>query len=304
VQDPRGLFSTRLDTDEARPERPVLIEALDGLVDAGNGRRIARDHLLAALDTTLIVSFDVDQLLDYRSHRPEMTYATDHWSDYSQPQIAIHLAHDLNGTPFLLLFGPEPDVQWERFIAAVRLLIADFDVRLVVGLSAIPMAVPHTRPGSVIAHGTPPTLIAAYRKWLPTVQVPASVGNLLEYRLGQTEVPACGFAVPVPYYLANVDYPGAARSLLDAAAGIGDLVLPTEALDRAADVVRDDIGRQIAGNDEARELVQRLEQQYDNLEGQRGSGLLADGATLPSADELAAEFERYLSNPPGDDTSN
>jgi hypothetical protein len=238
VQDPTDLFTTELQATEAGLVRPVLVEALDGFVDAGNGRRLAREHLLNALDSQLMVSFDVDQLLDYRARRPEMTFTTDHWSGYAAPQLAIHLVHDLNHVPFLLLHGPEPDVQWERFIAAVRRLVAELDVRLVIGLNAIPMAVPHTRPSTVIAHGTPVELVAGYPKWLPTVQVPASVGSLLEYRIGQDGTPACGFAVAVPYYLANLDFPAAAHTLVTSVASAGELSLPSEALAGAAGVVR------------------------------------------------------------------
>jgi predicted ATP-grasp superfamily ATP-dependent carboligase len=231
-----------------------------------------------------------------------MTFTTDHWDGYAAPQLAIHLLHDLNDVPFLLLHGPEPDIQWERFIAAVGHLVTELGVRLVIGLNAIPMAVPHTRPLTVIAHGTSPELIADYPKWLPTVQVPASVGSLLEYRLGQAGTPACGFAVAVPHYLANLDYPDAAHTLLDSAARAADLSLPIEALARAAEVFRGDIDRQIAENEEVNAVVRRLEQQYDELTT-RGGGLLTDGARLPTADELGAEFEKYLSNRPEDDTS-
>jgi predicted ATP-grasp superfamily ATP-dependent carboligase len=306
VQDPTGLFTTHLEPIEAAEfgsVRPVLVEALDGFVDAGSGRRLAREHLLNALDSELVVTFDVDQLLDYRARRPEMTFTTDHWDGYAAPQLAIHLVRDLDHVPFLLLHGPEPDVQWERFIAAVELLVAQFEARLVVGLTAIPMAVPHTRPLTVIAHGTPPELVADYPKWLPTVQVPGSVGNLLEYRLGQNGTPACGFAAAVPYYLANLDFPDAAHTLLNSLAGASDLSLPTEALVRAAEVVRGDIDRQVADSEEVTALVQRLEQQYDDLTTTRGGSLLAEGARLPTADELGAEFEKYLSNRPDTDPS-
>jgi hypothetical protein len=157
------------------------------------------------------------------------------------------------------------------------------------------MAVPHTRPLTVIAHGTPPELVADYPKWLPTVQVPASVGGLLEYRLGQAGSPACGFAVAVPYYLANLDYPDAAHTLLNSLARATDLSLPAEALVRAAEAVRGDVNKQVAQSDEVASLVQGLERQYDELTTRQGGGLLTDGARLPTADELGAEFERYLS---------
>jgi hypothetical protein len=301
VQDPTALF-----TIGARPDlvRPVLVQALDGFVDAGNGRRLAREHLLNALDSEPLVTFDVDQLLDYRSHRPEMTFTTDHWDGYAAPELAVHVVRDLNDAPFLLLYGPEPDMQWERFIAAVAHLVVELDVRIVIGLNAIPMAVPHTRPPTVIAHGTPPELVADYPKWLPTIQVPASVGNLLEYRLGQAGTPACGFAVTVPYYLAHLDYPDAAHTLLSSVARAGELSLPTEALLHAAEAVRGNVDKQVAGSEEVATLVRGLEQQYDDPSAGPGGGLLTDGGRLPTADELGAEFERYLSGRPDSDDDN
>jgi predicted ATP-grasp superfamily ATP-dependent carboligase len=301
VQDPTALFTTSAPPDL---ERPVLVQALDGFVDAGSGRRLAREHLLNALDSEPLVTFDVDQLLDYRSRRPEMTFTTDHWEGYAAPELAVHLVRDLNNVPFLLLHGPEPDVQWERFIAAVGTLVAELDVRIVIGLNAIPMAVPHTRPPTVIAHGTPPDLVADYPKWLPTIQVPASVGNLLEYRLGQAGTPACGFAVAVPYYLAHLDHPDAAHTLLNCAARAGELSLPTEALVHAAEAVRANVDKQVAGSEEIATLVRGLERQYDDLTAGRGGGLLTDGARLPTADELGAEFEQYLSGRADTDDDN
>jgi predicted ATP-grasp superfamily ATP-dependent carboligase len=291
----------------ARPDldRPVLVQALDGFIDAGSGRRLAREHLLNALDSEPLVSFDVDQLLDYRSQRPEMTFTTDHWDGYAAPELAVHHVRDMDNASFLLLSGPEPDLQWERFISAVEHLVAELDVRLLIGIDAIPMAVPHTRPATVIAHGTPPELVADYPKWLPTIRVPASVGNLIEYRIGKTGTPACGFAAAVPHYLAHLDYPDAAHTLLNGVARAGDLSLPTDALARAAAAMRDDIDKQVAATEQVATLVAGLERQYDDLTAGRGSQLLADGARLPTADELAAEFERYLSDRPesGDDPS-
>ena len=79
-----------------RPDlaRPVLVQALDGFVDAGSGRRLAREHLLNALDSEPLVTFDVDQLVDYRSRRPEMTFTTDHWVGYAAPELAVHVVRD------------------------------------------------------------------------------------------------------------------------------------------------------------------------------------------------------------------
>lgn len=230
--DPQDLYELAADLPELGG--PVLVQALDGFVDAGGAKRIAREHLLSVHGSRVVATFDVDALLDYRARRPAMTFAEDHWADYADPQLAIHLAHDVEGTAFLVLAGPEPDVQWEAFTTAVRTLVERLGVRTTVGMNAIPMAVPHTRPLGVIAHATRPETVAGYERWVGTVQVPSSAGHLLEYRLGQAGHDAAGFAVAVPHYLADAEYPAAALSLLGSVALLSGLTFSTDALESAA----------------------------------------------------------------------
>ncbi|MGN9909443.1 proteasome assembly chaperone family protein [Phytohabitans sp. LJ34] len=292
--DPHGLYELADDLPDLG--RPVLVQALSGFVDAGNAVRLAREHLLETLESRPVATFDIDQLLDYRSRRPPMIFIEDHWESYEAPKLELHLVHDDAGTSFLLLTGPEPDLQWERLVAALTEVVARLGVRLTVGLNAIPMAVPHTRPTGVTAHGTRRELVAGYEPWLQRVQVPGSAGHLLEFRLGEKGHDAMGFAAHVPHYLAQAEYPPAAEQLLTSVSKSTGLLLPTEGLRQASETVRADIDQQIAQTAEAAELVRALEEQYDAFTRgrQRGANLLADSGPLPTAEELGAELERFL----------
>lgn len=300
--DPHELYELSDDLPELG--QPVLIQALTGFVDAGSATRLAREQLLTSLEARPVARFDVDQLFDYRSRRPVMTFVEDHWADYDAPALELHLLHDDDETPFLLLTGPEPDLQWERFVATLAGLAARLDIRLTVGLNSIPMAVPHTRPSGVTAHATRRELIAGYEPWLQRVQVPGSVGHLLEYRLGEQGRDALGFAAHVPHYVAQTEYPAAAEALLAAVSRSTGLLLPRDGLRSAAEVVRVEIDRQVAQTEEAATLVQALEEQYDAFaRGRDQQNLLAaETGPLPTADELGAELERFLAEQtrPGD----
>ena len=293
---PRELYE--LEADLPRLERVVLIQALDGFLDAGSATKLARTHLLKALGSRVVARFDTDLLHDYRARRPPMLFVEDHWESYEAPELAVHLLHDEAGTPFLVLAGPEPDVQWERFVQAVQLLLADLDVRLVVGLNAIPMSLPHTRPVGVITHGTRKELLEGAQGWIGTVTVPASAGHLLEYRLGQAGLDAIGFAAHVPHYVASAEFPAAASALLREVGAATGLVLPTEPLDEAAARTRVAIDEQVAQSDEVAAVVRALEEQYDSFVAGRGRSLLAGDGELPTADELGAELERFLADQP------
>jgi hypothetical protein len=290
--DPSELFE--LDPDRPELGAPVLVQALDGFIDAGGAKRLAREHLLSSFESQVVATFDVDQLLDYRARRPAMLFVEDHWESYDDPQLALHLVHDAVGTPFLVLAGPEPDVQWERFTAAVRMLVDRLGVRLTIGLNAIPMGVPHTRPTGVIAHGSRKELVAGYEPWVNAVQVPGTAGHLIEYRLGQAGYDALGFAVHVPHYVAQAEYPAAAAALLAEVSKASGLSLPVDALLEAADTTRAAIDEQVADAPEVAAVVHALENQYDAFIAGRDSSLLLEHADLPTADELGAELERFL----------
>jgi predicted ATP-grasp superfamily ATP-dependent carboligase len=290
--DPSELFE--LDPDRPELEQPILIQALDGFIDAGGGKRLAREHLLASYESQVVARFDVDQLLDYRARRPAMLFVEDHWESYSDPELAVYLLHDAVGTPFLLLAGPEPDVQWERFVEAVRMVVDRLGVQLTIGLNAIPMGVPHTRPTGVIAHGSRKELVAGYEPWVNAVQVPGTAGHLIEYRLGQAGYDALGFAVHVPHYVAQAEYPAAAAALLAEVSKASGLTLPLDALEEAAATTRAAIDEQVEGSPEVAAVVQALENQYDAFVSGREASLLVDESELPTADELGAELERFL----------
>ena len=309
--DPRGLYDLHHpDLHHPTPDPsssggPVLLHALTGFIDAGQAGALAAAHLLGTMEHRPIATFDVDQLLDYRSRRPPMLFIEDHWESYEDPSLVLHELTDGAGVRFLLLSGAEPDVQWERFIAAVAGLIDELGVRLTIGVHGIPMGVPHTRPTSVTAHATRTELVVGRDAWVGTVQVPGSIINLLELRLGQSDHDAMGFAVHVPHYLAQADYPDAAAALLENIAAATDLTLPTATLRAAAESARVELDEQVAGSAEVAAVVHALEQQYDTYVEARGGdapgddqGLLAGRRGFPTADELGAELERFLAEQP------
>ncbi|WP_278312917.1 proteasome assembly chaperone family protein [Lolliginicoccus levis] len=274
---------------------PVLLHGLEGFADAGHAVSIVTNHLRESLETELIASFAVDELIDYRSRRPPMTFVSDHFSSYDKPELSLYAVKDLQGTPFLLLAGMEPDFKWEKFTAAVQVLAERFGVSQSVGLSAIPMAVPHTRPLGVIGHASEPGKVPASDRLGTEVQVPGSASALLELRMGQNGFDARGFSVHVPHYLSQSPYPAAALRLLASVTEVTGISVPLQALEESARTIAGQVDEQLAGNEEAAAVVHALENQYDlTHRGDAAPSLLESGQELPSGDELGAEFERFL----------
>ena len=288
--DPRQLYTL----DDAvvaklKEHHPVLIHQLDGFVDAGQAGRLLSAHLLENLDYEVLAEFDHDQLHDYRSRRPAMIFDTNQWKSYADLHLRIYRVVDEQGEVFLLLSGPEPDVQWERLAAALVGLIEELGVRLTVSVHGIPMAVPHTRPITLTAHATDAELVAGYRSWIDRVEVPASFAGLLEFRLGQLERKAMGFAAHVPHYLAQAAFPEATLTLTRSLNQATGLAVPLAPLEKASASNLADIAGEMVGSAEVQELVSTLEVQYDSLQANQAD-------QVPSADEIAAEFEKFLAD--------
>ncbi|MFW3168495.1 proteasome assembly chaperone family protein [Geodermatophilus sp. CPCC 206100] len=273
----------------------VLVHELAGEFDAAHAGALAGSHLLASLPHELIARFDVDALVDYRAHRPRMTFNGDRYESFTAPEILLYAVEDDAGQPFLLLHGAEPDFAWERFVAAIGGLVERLGVTSVVALQAIPMPVPHTRPVTVTAHATRRQLIESYPVYWGELRIPGSVPALLELRLGEAGVDALGVAAHVPHYLAQATFPAASLTLLEHLSRLTGLHLPIEPLREAAEAHRTEVDEQIARSPENTAVVAALEQQYDQFAAAReGNDLLSEVGEVPSGEEIGAEFERFL----------
>jgi hypothetical protein len=280
-----------------------MIVALTGFTDAGGAVSQLLEYFREELEPTPIVSFSADVLLDYRARRPIITFEADHLTAYRPQRLELSLAHDSLGQPFVLLAGFEPDFAWEAFAESIVGLAEGLQVSTVTWVHSIPMPVPHTRPLGTTVSGTRDELTQAHSVWKPHTQVPSTVAHLLEYRFAQSGARVSGFVLLVPHYLAETDFPAAAIAGLDSLAIATGLVFDADDLSEQNREFLEKVGEQVGRSDELRTMLHGLEERYDSY--MAGSGLgqpILHTADLPSADELAAEFERFLANRrPGDE---
>ncbi len=293
MQKPRDLYEIVAD-EPADDAAPVLLHAFSGFIDAGNAGALAADHVIDTLGGRVVARFDCDQLIDYRGRRPAMTFEGDHFADAQRFSLTLQVITDENGREFYMLRGPEPDLQWERFTAAVGELVDRFAIKLTVNGHGIPWAAPHTRPLRMTAHASRRELIAGSPRWIESVRVPGNVSALLELRLGEVGVDSMGFAVHVPHYLSEIEYPPAAVSLLDAIGEAASLALPTKALRDAGVGVLANIDEQVRAAPQLAEAITGMERAFDGEGLPAGDGPRLPESEIPHGDDLAAEVEDFL----------
>ncbi len=285
--DPRSLYTFSPEAwASVQGQAPVMIHLLEGFVDAGGVTRTLSEQLLEQCGHEPVVEFDVDQLHDYRSRRPVMTFDTSRWLDVTMPALTIHKLTDADGRVFLLLAGPEPDTQWARAIEAILGVVQGLGVSQLVSAAGVPMGVPHTRPLLVTTHGTRSDLVGDNPVFIDRVSLPGSFAGLLEVRAGERDVPARGFVAHVPHYLAQGTFaPAALRvaKLIEEAAG---LALPLTDLEDTSSATLEALRGEVEGDPELGQLVAGLEERYDELQVQ--------GTRVPTVDEIGQAIEQFL----------
>ncbi len=295
MDNPEGLYELNPDVVDV-PEGLHLIAGVTGFADAGSAVTQLSEYLIATMNHRVIATFDPDILLDYRARRPTIYFDQDHLSDYRPPSLALYLATDEIGQPFLFLTGFEPDFQWKRFTDAVLQLVTKFKVATTTWVHAIPMPVPHTRSIGVTVSGNRTELIDAMSVWKPHTQVPANVLHLIEYRLQELGHPTVGFILLIPHYLSDTEYPDAAVKALESLSAATGLIFPSDTIRENGRDFITKIDAQVETNPELARLVGTLEERHDSyMAGNPLRSPLTDiDGELPSADEIAAELENFL----------
>lgn len=272
-----------------------MVAMLSGFTDSGTTIGQISEHFFANLDNDIVLRFDNDELLDYRSRRPILFFEKDHIESYEPQTLAIYKVLDEADQPFLFLEGYEPDMRWEAFAESIVELVQLLGVKSFTWVHAIPFPIPHTRPVGVTVSGNRSDMIERFSEWKPQTQVPGNVIHLLEFRLSQHGLPIAGFVLLVPHYLADNEVPKAALAGIEMITAATGLVFPTDQLREEASKFDTKVETQVSENAELAKLVQTLEQGYAT--GESGPSRAPIGkptASPPTADELAEELEQYL----------
>lgn len=285
------------------PKGLPLLVVLGGMSDAGGVLSQLGDYIWDRCDPQEVLRFSTDLLFDYRARRPMITFDEDHFVDYAPETLSLYLAHDELGSQFLVLHGFEPDFRWEQFIDEVLLLVDELGVSVTAWSHAFPMPVPHTRPIRATVSGSREDLIETRSVWKPTSKLPASIMHVLEYRLQNLGEDVVGFSLLVPHYLANTEFPEALLTSLDSIMAATGLLFATDEVREANRGYIEQVERQISENEESVEMLHGLEARYDAyMEDQTPpfertasqSPLVDADGSIPTADQLASELERFL----------
>ena len=273
-------------TDGLAPlNRPIMVVALTGWFDASSAATGALEWLLRDRVAPVVAGIDPDPFYDFTQERPEVWLddeetVTVRWpgNDFRIARYAGR-AHDL-----VVLSGVEPHVRWSTYCECITTMATRLGCDVVVTIGASADAVPHTRIPQVVGSSTNDELIRRLGLSRPQYQGITGVIGVLQERLEKLDIPAISLRVGVPHYLGNAQHPKSSAALLRHLEHV--LGVPTGHAEMSGEIERWQSlhDEAVAEDPQAAAYVQLLERQFDHRAE----------ASLPTADDLAAELEAFL----------
>jgi proteasome assembly chaperone (PAC2) family protein len=258
---------------------PVLIVSFAGWIDAGlagaGSMTVLADRLHAGAQFATV---DLADLSDLRATRPTVHLVDGTTRRIRWPEIRFLAGH--LGRDVVLGVGPEPSLHWRALLDEMVDLAKRLGVSRAVTLGGAPMAVTHHQPIGLLATATSAELLSEVGGSPIDYVGPSGMHSTLQVMLGEAGIPTVGFWAQVPHYVAATPSPPAVRALLGALRHFMAIETEPGALDDQVDTYVRLVDESVAERPELAEAIRAIDARP------------AD--ELPSADELAAEIERFL----------
>jgi len=271
--------------DVAPLNRPIMVVALRGWFDIAEVATSAIDELLADRIAPVVASIDPDPFFDFTQERPFVELDDDETRHIVWPANDFQFAR-FPGSPhdLVVLVGVEPHLRYATFAECVLQVAEASKCEVVVTVGAVADTVPHTRAPLVVGSTTNGALQRALGLSTPRYQGITGLVGVLQERLDRAGMPAVSLRVGVPHYLGNAHHPQSSIALLQHLHHVLGVPVHTDRLADDAQRRRVLHDEAVAEDEQATAYVAMLEREYD----QKAE------AAIPSGEDLAADFERFL----------
>jgi hypothetical protein len=265
---------------------PVMVIALTGLFDMAGAASSALDRFAPANHTVTVGEIDPDPFYDFTQVRPMVEIDEGEMRVIHWPDNRFDVVRGMGRRDLVVLVGTEPHLYWRTYSACIRHVVERLECEAVVTVGSAGEPVPHTRTPLVTGSTTDPELARRLGIGLPTYQGVTGVAGVIQSDLADHGVPSVSLRVGVPHYLVNAEHPQAVAALQAHLSHVLNVPLPDDGGELAAEIARwrtlhDEV---VAGDVQLQMYVRMLEFEHDRRAE----------ASIPSADDLGAQFEQFL----------
>jgi proteasome assembly chaperone (PAC2) family protein len=266
----------------------VLVASFSGWNDAANAASTALGAIASSLETELVARIDPEEFFDFQANRPTIEITDGEMQNIQWPDNLFVAAHAEGAERDLLIIsGTEPSTRWRTFCNAVLDIAERCGVESVVTFGSLIADVAHTRPVPITGLATDDAMIEQLGFEDVAYEGPTGVLGVFHGICRERGLSAASLWAAVPHYAAAVPNPKAGLALLRRLEGIVGIAVEASELEEAADQFESQVSQAVAANPEIREMVERLEEQQDEVAG-------FSQEDVPSGDAIADDFQKFL----------
>ncbi len=270
---------------------PVMVIAFSGWNDAAEAASGAVEHLLSGwrdknddVIPELIANVESEDFYDFQVNRPVVTIDESQIRSITWPSTQVFgMAIPSMKRDLVIVTGVEPSMKWKSFTSDLLDLADDLEVSLIVSLGSLLADTPHTRPITVTATGSHPTIANRLGVSVSKYEGPTGILGIIQDGCMRRGIDAISLWAAVPHYASNAPSPKATLALINSLEEFLDIKIPLSDLPDRSDAWEREVNDLAADDSEIADYVKALEESKD-------------AAELPdvSGDTIAKEFERYL----------
>ncbi len=261
--------------------RPVLVAAFEGWNDAGDAASTAARWMRDRWAPNAFAEIDAEEFFDFTSTRPTVRLVDGITREIAWPHTEL-TAGSVAGVDAVVLLGSEPQLRWRTYCDQVIDVARTVEARMVLTLGALLAEVPHSRPTSVIGTALDPQLVERLGLQRSNYEGPTGIVGVLQTALAKAGLPSASLWAAVPAYVPGAPSPKAALALVERTAELLEVPALTTDLEIASASYERQVSEVVAGDEEMREYVERIEERYDT-----------EDDDVP-VDSFVEEVERFL----------
>ncbi len=279
-------------------DRPILIAAWTGWNDAGESATGAIRFMLRRWRSKAFAHIDPEYFYDFTQARPKVKLENGE-RILEWPQNKFSSRRREGDTPDLVLLeGVEPHLSWNEYSDTIMECCEALGVKTVITLGALLAEASHTRPIRVSGSSEDADLREQLGLEPPRTtgyQGPTGIVGVLNNRLRDAGYRTASMWANVPHYVNASPNPKGALALLEQLNSSLALDLSLHDLEVFAARFDAQVGAEIAKNPEMAEYARRIEEQLEEEEDAAEAEDASDGgASLPDAQDMVDELERFL----------
>jgi predicted ATP-grasp superfamily ATP-dependent carboligase len=275
-----------------RPDlrRPVMVCAFRGWNDAGEAASAAVSFIRESVDSQDVASINPEEFFDFTAVRPTIRLTEGNTREIDWPDGTISAAYVPGAeSDLVVLEATEPSLRWRRYTENVMSVARELGVRKVITLGALLADVPHSRPVAVTGLSSDSGVVEKLGFQRTSYEGPTGIVGVLHHACIQAGVESASLWASVPHYVAAAPNPKVALARVRGFVCVAGVVEDAGELESAADDYERQVSAAVASDPEVKAFVERLETAMDEEQAEE-----PDEGSLPSADTIARDFQRFL----------